>query len=72
MDYNAYNFKFDEDDTLTIKSIDEVKHINKILKEESPEFDYVSCSWCLDEEVAEKLKYKKLKIETQISWHEGS
>lgn len=71
LDYKSYDFKFNEDEILTIKSIDEIKQINKVLKEESPESDYDSYSWYLSDEKAQELKYERLQAEMLISWHMG-
>jgi len=69
--FKPYNFKYDEDDILMLKSVDEIKRINEVLKKENPESDYNRYSWYLNDELIQEIKYERLKIERRISWHVG-
>lgn len=41
------------------------------MKEESPESDYESYAWYMTDEKIEKLKYKRVRVTSQTSWHGG-
>ncbi len=71
INFEQHKFKFDVDTYVFVKGKTEIQEINRRLKEESPESDYESYSWYLIDEKIEKLKYKKVKVVSQISWHGG-
>jgi hypothetical protein len=71
MGFDPYKFKFDGATHLFVKSEEEITQINERMKEESPESDYESYSWYLTDEKIEKLKYKKVNVVNQVSWHGG-
>jgi hypothetical protein len=71
LDYKGYKFKYDDGDALMLKTSSEIEKINEVLYEASPEFDYEGCQWYVSHEKFEELKYKKLFVDSHISWHVG-
>lgn len=71
MNYKPYDFKFKENDLVSIKPIDEIKKIDETLRNESAESDWESYPWYLYNAEAEELQYKKLQVQMGISWQAG-
>lgn len=70
-DYRPYDFKYDINAVLAIKSVDDVAAINARLLHESPESEYDSYSWYLSEKEAFELQGKALYVDMRVSWHIG-
>ena len=71
MGFDPYKFQYSVDTYVFVKGKKEIYEINRRLKEESPESDYQSYAWYMTDEKIEKLKYKRVRVTSQISWHGG-
>ena len=69
--FEPYKFQYEVNTHLFVKGKKEIQDINKRLKEESPESDYESYAWYMTDEKIEKLKYKRVRVASQISWYGG-
>ena len=69
--FEPYRFKYVEGDRVILKSSEEIKQINSILFEASPEFDYGTTKWYVPIENVDTLQHLSFKIISQIAWHMG-
>jgi len=66
-----YKFKYEVSDNVTLKGNEEIKSINQILFDASPEFDYNTTKWYMPVEKEGQLRNVSLEIINRISWHGG-
>lgn len=69
--FKPYDFKYEKDDIVILKSNEEIQEINNMLFDASPEFDYSGTKWYMSSDKEESMHNLSLKIDSQVSWHMG-
>ena len=71
LNYEAYEHQYQENSILTLKSIEDLNEINKILIGDENLDAFINANWYLTEEKMKLLSTKRLRVLSCVSWHMG-
>lgn len=71
LNYQAYEHQYKENNILSLKNIEDLDKVNKILiGNENPDA-FINANWYLTKEKIKLLSNKRLRVLSCISWHMG-